>query len=124
MAPAGQPNLWRFDGSRRGLRAAVPHGRVTRANGFHEKASFVKVNVVTKASTIQDKTPFPRLPFALTRFGPAPAGRVHDGIRPGLRCCNLKCGLSFGPKPFAQSPRDTGCWAFPICVAAPLTFRS
>jgi hypothetical protein len=61
-----------------------------RPNGFHEKASFVKVNVVTKASTIQDKTPFPRLPFALTRFGPAPAGRVHDGIRPGLNAwCEL-----------------------------------
>jgi hypothetical protein len=28
------------------------------ANGFHEKASLVKVNVVTEASTIQDKTPF------------------------------------------------------------------
>ena len=28
-------------------------------NGFHEKASLVKVNVVvTEASTIQDKTPF------------------------------------------------------------------
>jgi hypothetical protein len=30
------------------------------ANGFHEKASLVKVNVVTKAPTMQDKTPLPR----------------------------------------------------------------
>jgi len=29
-------------------------------NGFHEKASLVKVNVVTKAPTIQGETPMPR----------------------------------------------------------------
>jgi transposase-like protein len=28
--------------------------------GFHEKASLVKVNVGTKAPTIQDQTPLPR----------------------------------------------------------------
>ena len=27
---------------------------------FHEKASLVKVNVMTKAPTIQDETPLPR----------------------------------------------------------------
>ena len=30
------------------------------SNGFHEKASLVKVNVMTKAPTIQDETPLPR----------------------------------------------------------------
>jgi hypothetical protein len=40
------------------------------ANGFHEKASLVKVNVVTKASTIQDKTPF-RYTSIRTPFEPA-----------------------------------------------------
>jgi hypothetical protein len=38
------------------------------ANGFHEKASLVKVNVVTKASTIQGETPFAKLPFAVNRL--------------------------------------------------------
>jgi hypothetical protein len=64
----------------------------TSKNGFHEKASLVKVSVMTKAPTIQDGTPLPRF-YSLTlslHFG----GSVHDEFRPGLRRCNLKCGLS------------------------------
>jgi hypothetical protein len=30
------------------------------SNGFHEKAAFVKVSVMTEAPTIQDETPLPR----------------------------------------------------------------
>jgi hypothetical protein len=41
---------------------------ISLSNGFHEKTALVKVNVVTKASTIQDKTPFPRLPFAVNKL--------------------------------------------------------
>ena len=82
-------------------------------NGFHEKASLVKVNVVTKASTIQGETPFAKLPFALDSASFFRARCMMGSVRDG--CCNLKCGLSFGPKPFAQSPPDTGRWAFPQC---------
>jgi hypothetical protein len=64
-------------------------------NGFHEKASLVKVNVVVSEAEIKatKRTPLATLPFALSLdllFG----GSVHDGFRPGLRRCNLKCGLS------------------------------
>jgi hypothetical protein len=31
---------------------------LSHANGFHEKASLVKVNVGTKAAAIRDETPF------------------------------------------------------------------
>src|SRR5215211_6185666 len=74
-------------------------------NGFHEKAFLVKVNVVTEAETKAAKrTPLATLPFALSLdllFG----GSVHDGFRPGLRRCNLKCGLCLDQSHLAQSPR-------------------
>ena len=38
--------------------------------GFHDKASLVKVNVVTEASTIQDEAPF-RYASIRTPFAPA-----------------------------------------------------
>ena len=71
---------------------------------FHEKASLVKVDVATEAETKAAKrTPLATLPFALSLsllFG----GSVHDGFRPGLRRCNLKCGLCLDQSHLAQSP--------------------
>jgi hypothetical protein len=52
-----------------GLVTSVPYPRST-SNGFHEKTSLVKANVVTEASTIQDKTPF-RYASIRTPFEPA-----------------------------------------------------
>ena len=57
-----------------GVPRAANRRRLLRSvNGFHEKAPCVKVNVVTEASTIQDKTPF-RYASIRTPFEPALRG--------------------------------------------------
>ena len=75
------------------------------SNGFHEKASLVKVNVVTEAETKAAKrTPLATLPFALSvnlLFG----GSVHDGFRPG-RALQSKSAASVSTRAIWRSHRD------------------
>ena len=89
-------------------------------NGFHEKASLVKVNVVTEAETKAAKrTPLATLPFALSLnllFG----GSVHDGFRPG-RALQSKVRPLSRPVPFGAVTATTGPRAFSMFVAASFT---
>jgi hypothetical protein len=90
------------------------------SNGFHEKASLVKVNVVTEAETKAAKrTPLATLPFALSvnlLFG----GSVHDGFRPG-RALQSKVRPLSRPVPFGAVTATTGPRAFSMFVAASFT---
>jgi hypothetical protein len=90
------------------------------SNGFHEKASLVKVNVVTEAETKAAKrTPLATLPFALSvnlLFG----GSVHDGFRPG-RALQSKVRPLSRPEPFGAVTATTGPRAFSMFVAASFT---
>ena len=90
------------------------------SNGFHEKVSLVKVNVVTEAETKAAKrTPLATLPFALSLnllFG----GSVHDGFRPG-RALQSKVRPLSGPEPFGAVTATTGPRAFSMFVAASFT---
>jgi hypothetical protein len=89
-------------------------------NGFHEKVSLVKVNVVTEAETKAAKrTPLATLPFALSLnllFG----GSVHDGFRPG-RALQSKVRPLSRPVPFGAVTATTGPRAFSMFVAASFT---
>jgi hypothetical protein len=84
-------------------------------NGFHEKVSLVKVNVVTEAETKAAKrTPLATLPFALSLnllFG----GSVHDGFRPG-RALQSKVRPLSRLEPFGEVTATTGPRAFSRCV--------
>jgi hypothetical protein len=83
---------------------------LSASNGFHEKAFCVNVNVVTEAETkaAEENASFAMLPFALS-LSPLLGGSVQDGFRPGLRRCNLKCGLfCLDRSHLAQSPLHTG----------------
>jgi hypothetical protein len=90
------------------------------SNGFHEKASLVKVNVVTEAETKAAKrTPLATLPFALSvnlLFG----GSVHDGFHPG-RALQSKVRPLSRPEPFGAVTATTGPRAFSMFVAASFT---
>src|SRR5215211_8768894 len=85
------------------------------SNGFHEKVSLVKVNVVTEAETKAAKrTPLATLPFALSLnllFG----GSVHDGFRPG-RALQSKVRPLSRPVPFGAVTATTGPRALSGCV--------
>jgi hypothetical protein len=89
-------------------------------NGFHEKASLVKVNVVTEAETkAAMRTPVATLPFALSLsllFG----GSVHDGFRPG-RTLQSKVRPLSRPEPFGAVTATTGPRAFSMLVVALFT---
>jgi hypothetical protein len=90
------------------------------SNGFHEKTSLVKVNVVTEAETKAAKrTPLATLPFALSvnvLFG----GSVHDGFRPG-RALQSKVRPLSRLEPFGAVTATTGPRAFSMFVAASFT---